>query len=75
MRDGFRPHRDWRLGKRFVIDRTVSAGRALNATAAASPLWTKLRFTDQSGFLLSCAFVLFLLQLPRELFRRRLLLV
>ena len=35
MRDGFRPQRDSRLGKRFVIDRTVSAGRALNATALA----------------------------------------
>src|SRR2546427_10482329 len=35
MRDGFRPQRDSRLGKQFVIDRTVSAGRALNATAAA----------------------------------------
>src|SRR5438128_2256204 len=35
MRDGFWLQRDSRLGKRFVIDRTVSAGRALNATAAA----------------------------------------
>src|SRR5439155_19925613 len=38
-------------------------------------LRTKLGFTDQSGFLLRYAFVLFLLHLPRDLFRRRLLLV
>jgi len=35
-------------------------------------LRTKLGFIDQSGFLLRYAFVLFLLHLPRELFRRRL---
>src|SRR2546426_2612771 len=35
MRDGFWLQTDSCLGKRLVIDRTVSAGRALNATAAA----------------------------------------
>src|SRR2546422_3264572 len=38
-------------------------------------LRTKLGSADESGFLLRCAFVIFLLHLPRELFRRRLLLV
>ena len=83
MRDGFRPQRDWRLGKTvcyrsnmvtdshfmiFVIVGNLSL-------SLIRTLRTKLGFTDQSGFLLRYAFVLFLLHLPRDLFRRRLLLV